>query len=41
MVRGIERSDVFRSDTESEHFEERLAEVLEDARAKGCARLSS
>ena len=29
------------SNTESEHFEERLAEVLEDARAKGRARLSS
>jgi hypothetical protein len=41
MVRGIERSDVFRSDTEREHFEERLAEVLEDTKAKGCPLLSS
>jgi len=36
MVRGIEKSDVFRSDTDSNHFVERLAEVLEDTKAKRC-----
>ena len=36
MVRGIERGDVFGSDTDRDHFVERLAEVLEDTKAKGC-----
>ncbi len=30
MVRGIEKGDVFRSDTDSNHFVERLEEVLDD-----------
>jgi hypothetical protein len=28
MVRGIERSEAFRSDTDREHFVERLGEIL-------------
>jgi hypothetical protein len=36
MVRGIERSEAFRSDTDSNHFVECLVEVLEDAKAKRC-----
>ena len=28
MVRGIERSEVFRSDTYGDHFVERLGEIL-------------
>ncbi len=36
MVRGIERIELFRGDTDSNSFAERLAEVLEDTKAKGC-----
>jgi hypothetical protein len=35
MVRGIERIKLFRGETDSNYFAERLAEVLEDTRAKG------
>jgi hypothetical protein len=34
MVRGIERIELFRGDTDSNYFAERLAEVLEDCRGK-------
>jgi hypothetical protein len=34
-VRGIERIELFRGDTDSNYFAERLAEVLEDTKAKG------
>jgi hypothetical protein len=37
MVRGIERIELFRGDTDrSNYFAERLAEVLEDTKAKEC-----
>jgi hypothetical protein len=41
MVRGIERIEVFGSDADSSHFAERLAEVPEDTKAKGCPLPSS
>jgi len=41
MVRGIERIEVFGSDTDSNHVAERLAEVPEDTKAKECALPSS
>jgi hypothetical protein len=42
MVRGIERIELFRGDTDSSnYFAERLAEVLEDTKGKGCHLLSS
>ncbi len=41
MVRGIERIELFRGDTDSNHFAERLAEVLENTKAKGCPLPSS
>ena len=41
MVRGIERGEVFRSDTDRDHFVERLAEVMEDTKAIGRPLLSS
>jgi hypothetical protein len=31
MVRGIERATVFRSDTDRDHFLDRLVEILQDA----------
>jgi hypothetical protein len=41
MGTGIERSEIFRGDTDNNHFAERLAEVLEDTKAKGCYLRSS
>jgi hypothetical protein len=41
MVRGIESIELFRGDTDSNHFAERLVEVLEDTKAKGFPLLSS
>jgi hypothetical protein len=35
MVRGIERIELFRGETDSNHFAERLVEVMEDTKAKG------
>jgi hypothetical protein len=35
IVRDTERGAVFRSDTDWDYFVERLAEVLEDTKAKG------
>jgi len=35
MGRGIERIEIFRGDTDNNRFAERLAEVLEDTKAKG------
>ena len=32
MVRGIERSEVFRSDTDRDHFVERLGEILQETK---------
>jgi hypothetical protein len=32
MVRGIERGSVFRSDTDRNHFLERLGEILQDTK---------
>jgi hypothetical protein len=40
-VRGIERIELFRSDTDRDHSVERLAEVLEDTKAKRCPLPSS
>jgi hypothetical protein len=36
MVRRIERIEPFRCETDSNYCAERLAEVLEDTKAKGC-----
>lgn len=41
MGTGIERIEIFRNDTDNNHFAERLAEVLEDTQAKGCHLRSS
>jgi putative transposase len=41
VFRGIEKSDVFRRDTDSKHFLERMAEVLDDTKAKGCLLLQT
>jgi putative transposase len=37
MVRGIKRIEIFRSDTDRDHFAERLGEVLQEAKAIGYA----
>jgi len=41
MVRGIERIELFRGDTDRGHFAEWLAGILEDTKAKGCPLRSS
>jgi hypothetical protein len=41
MVGGIERIELFRGETDSNHFAERLEKVHEDTKAKGCPLPSS